>query len=746
MRFIYIMAFTISLAYFCASLTFIQYTGSLSRSETVGHIQNAVQQTKFAVEEHIQEEFDTLMAVAVVAQGRNLLIEDEILRALVSGLGAHNAYRSVGFAGTDGQAIWIDQHDREHHGNLAAEDFIKRALSGKNTLSEERYDENSGEILHYYAVPVYDGKSYEVKGVLFAADPQDEFRAIINHSLYAGKGLAHIIDSEGTYVVQSHSHLALGIGNSIFELRTPLDSALEKEIRDALKARAAGYLVKAFYGENRLIAYAPLDINDWHIFYAVPEDMVSAGLKNVVAGAIVTVGIAAGVFLNFTVLIYKINSKNQRALENLAYVDPVTHHRNFHKFLLDAAKTLHDADGTHYAVCTTNIKDFKYINDFYGREVGNRLLRYLADFQQAVSQEGEIAGRICEDTFVSLRKYRSKMEIEQRYESASKHLAVFPGTFSKGYKPEQYGGAYLVDPEDGDLTLNDMLDRAVAAMDNAKSSGGTRRFGFYSKEMREENLWKTELESKMHAALENGEFQMYLQPKIDIQHGNRICGAEALARWVSPEKGLIPPGRFIGLFEKNGFILELDRFIFDCACRYYKENVLDGGMASFVLSVNVSRLGLARPDFIRSYCDIKRAYGIPAGCVELEFTESLAFGDQSFFASVVDDCRRNGFLCSMDDFGSGYSSLNMLKCLRVDVLKLDRQFFLHGDDAEHGWMLVKHIIAMAKSLGMKTVAEGIDEERQVEQLRAMGCDAIQGYVISKPLPVGEFRGFVDSWP
>ncbi len=743
---IYLIALIICLAYFGASLMFIRYTGALNQSETIGYIQNAIQQTKFALKQHIQDEFDTLRVAAVVAQGRNLLIDDEVLRALVNGLGAHNDYLTIGFADISGQALWIDRYNREYRANLSGEGFIERALSGEVSLSEAYYNETSGQNVHYYAVPIYDRKTNAVEGVLFAADPQDEFRNIVDHSLYAGKGLSHIIDSEGNYIVQSESPLALGIGTSIFDLQTPLKRTIEQEIRNDLSARNAGYLVKAFYGENRLIAYAPLDINDWNVFYAVPENLVSAGLKNIMSGAIAVVGIATAVFIFFIALIHTINNKSQKAMESLAFVDPVTGHRSFHKFILDSEKILEETKDIHYAVCFTSIKDFQYINDLYGRDVGDRLLRYLADFQQTISQEGEISCRICEHTFVALRRYQSKNEIELRFESAAQHLAVFPETFSRGYKPELYGGVYLLDTTDGSLTLNDMLDRAVSAHESAKSSGGIRRFDFYSKEMRDENLWKTELESKMEEALENGEFQMYLQPKIDIQHGDRICGAEALVRWASPEKGLIPPGRFIDLFEKNGFILKLDRFIFDRACRYYKENFLDGGMANFVLSVNISRLALMRPDFICSYIEIKQGYGIPDGCIELEFTENLVFGDESLFKDVINNCKRNGFLCSMDDFGSGYSSLNMLKSIYMDVLKLDRQFFLQGHDVDRGWKLVKSIIAMAKSLNMKTVAEGVDEQSQIDRLRATGCDIIQGYVFAQPMPAEVFKKFVESWP
>lgn len=741
----YALAIAVSLAFLVFGLLLIQRTARFSKEETAGYIQDAIEQTTFAVDEHIREEFDTLMAAAVVAQDRDLLADDQVLHALLTGLGSHNGYVLIGFADTTGEAVWVDEDGREHRDDLFGEGFIRRALEGENSLSQKRYYEKLDMYIHYYSVPVYDGKTDRIEGTMFAAEPQDDLRNIVNHSLYAGKGLAHIINQQGDYMVRSYSPLVVGVGDSIFELRTPLDDALEASIRADLASGKANYIERSFYGEDRLIAYAPMDINDWFVFYAVPEEMVNAGLKTVTVGTIITVCIATAIFVFLLLLIRKLNEKNRTALEHLAFIDPVTGHGNFNRFLLDANQTLRSADGENYAVCYCDIKDFRYINDVFGREVGDRMLRYLADFLHRISQDGEAFARIDEDSFVSLRKYKSKREIELRFEGAAQQLAIFPESFSHGYKAELYGGAYLIDPADGDLSLNDMLDRAITAQEETQLTGGIKRLGIYSKEMREQALWKTEVESKMEAALENNEFTVYLQPKIDIQNGNCIQGAEALVRWASPENGMLLPARFIDIFEKNGFIIDLDMFVFDRVCRYYQETVLKNKLPACILSVNVSRLWLMRPDFIRSYTEIRQSYGIPAGCIELEFTESLAVGDSALFKATVSECKRNGFLCSMDDFGAGYSSLNMLKSIDMVVLKLDRQFFLYGDDAQRGQELVKNMIAMAKDLKMKTVAEGIDDESLVEQLRAMGCDAVQGFVFAKPMPMDEFTKFADSW-
>lgn len=742
---IYALAVIVSIGFLVCGLLFVRYAGNLSRDETIGYIQTATQQIKFSIEESIGDDFNLLLAAGVIARDGGMLEDPAALGKLGMGLGAANPFLTIGYAGADGRAVWIDPYNTRHEEDFSGEGFFNRALAGENALSRVRYDNASAPAVHFYAVPVYGEDMGEVEGVLFGAVLQDNLRNVIEHSLYAGQGLAHVIDSNGDYVVESDSALSVGTGNNIFHVPNPVSEETKQEILGDFAARRPGHLERSVFGQNRLIAYAPLDINDWYVFYAVPEDLVSAGLKNVTAGTAVVVSIATGIFILFILLIHQVNSKNRKVLEELAFVDSVTRQRNYQKFAIDAEAILEHANGAHYALCYSDIKGFKYINDLFGRDVGDHLLRYWANIQETVSQEGEISARISADAFVSLRRYQLPQDIAQRFESCAQQLAIFPEIFSRGYKVELYGGAYLIDPADGKLSLNDMLGRAIAAQKEGKLAGGTNRFRLFSNEMREQKLWETEVESAMEAALENNEFQVYLQPKIDIQHGNRVLGAEALVRWESPARGLISPERFIGLFETNGFILKLDRFVFETVCRYYRETILDQGLPAYILSVNVSRLALEQPDFVRSYAATRERYGIPDGRIELEFTESLAFGDHALFQTVVAECRRNGFLSSMDDFGSGYSSLNILKSIHVDILKLDRQFFRYEGDVERGQALVKNIIEMAKSMGMKTIAEGIEEEAQVEYLRTIGCDAIQGYVFSKPLPLRDFRSFGESW-
>lgn len=261
---------------------------------------------------------------------------------------------------------------------------------------------------------------------------------------------------------------------------------------------------------------------------------------------------------------------------------------------------------------------------------------------------------------------------------------------------------------------------------------------FYDDSIRRRMLEDSALEAEAEAAMADDEFKLYMQPKIDIQNGNRITGAEVLARWLSPGRGMILPGNFIPLFEKSELIVKLDRYMFEHACRWYRIHLERGG-SPVSLAVNVSKAGLFQNDFVDFYTDIKDKYSVPDGVLELEFTESMLAADTELFAELVVNLNARGFICSLDDFGSGYSSLNLLKNLPIDVLKLDILFFHKSRDIRRERIVVSNVINMARELNIKTIAEGVEDMDTVEFLRKAGCNVIQGYVFAKPMPQEDFE-------
>ncbi|MDU4621999.1 MAG: EAL domain-containing protein, partial [Clostridioides difficile] len=281
-----------------------------------------------------------------------------------------------------------------------------------------------------------------------------------------------------------------------------------------------------------------------------------------------------------------------------------------------------------------------------------------------------------------------------------------------------------------------IMDRANTARKTIKG-GHKNSFAFYDKEMHKKILKEKEIENSMVDALNNGEFIVYFQPKYSLSD-YQIIGAEALVRWDNPQKGLIPPIEFIPVFERNGFIVNIDFYVFEEVCKKIRE-WMDEGQKVVPISVNLSRMHFVNSNFIEKFKLIVDKYKIPTRLIELELTETAVLDNIEGLLDTMNNLKEKGFVISMDDFGTGYSSLNLLKELPVDILKLDRAFFTEKDESNNEKIVISNVIKMAKELKMKVISEGVETISQVEFLKQIGCDMVQGYLFSKPMPVKEFE-------
>lgn len=426
-----------------------------------------------------------------------------------------------------------------------------------------------------------------------------------------------------------------------------------------------------------------------------------------------------------------------RQLERLAFVDPVTSGRNRTSFEIDAGGAVRAALPGTYVLVWLDIQKFKVINDFFGVEMGDRVLRHCYETVEAHLENGEYVARLAADGFNLLLRTAGEKELEARLNRIAEDANNFEPFRERNYLLSFSAGIYPID--DPVLSLVKIQDRANIAR---KKSGGSEEHClctclFYSEQDRLRSLREKEMENRMHDALGRDEFVVYLQPKQSLKKA-AIGGAEALVRWRAPE-GLIPPNDFIPLFEQNGFIVDLDLHVFEKVCAMLRK-WLDNGVTPVPVSVNMSRVHLADPQFLERYETIRRAYDVPAELLEIELTESLVFENPHLLVQFIERIRAHGYHCSIDDFGSGYSSLNLLKDMNVNVLKLDRVFFAsqEADNARERTVIVS-VIDLAKKLSMGTVAEGVETPRQVEFLQQADCDMVQGYVFSRPVPLAEFE-------
>ncbi|MCI6467359.1 MAG: bifunctional diguanylate cyclase/phosphodiesterase [Faecalicatena sp.] len=439
----------------------------------------------------------------------------------------------------------------------------------------------------------------------------------------------------------------------------------------------------------------------------------------------------------------RIQYKNQEILD-IQMVDPITGGFTSTRFDLEVERFLQE--NREFAFVSLDIRRFKLINDVYGSEAGNQVLKAVYDAILRCMEQEECVSRIQADMFNFVLFEMDEKVIEQRIEAIHQTLIkkyhekkVVEGENSD-YHLSVNCGVYQVQKKDRDIVT--IRDRAnVARKMNRDEAEYLEECVFFTDLERQKLLREQILENEMEHALENEEFLVYLQPKVRLSD-KKIAGAEALVRWNSTTFGLIPPNEFIPLFEKNGFIKKLDYYMFTQVCRIIR-GWIDSGKNVVPVSVNLSRKHMNDEGVIKRFQNIQKEYKIPCELIEFELTEAFVFEDLKRFKSIIGEIQEAGYKCSMDDFGSGYSSLNVLKEIPVDILKLDRGFFVGGDiergDTERGTNVVKAVIRMAKELNMEVVAEGIETWTLVEFLKEQGCDMVQGYIFYRPMPVADFE-------
>ena len=433
--------------------------------------------------------------------------------------------------------------------------------------------------------------------------------------------------------------------------------------------------------------------------------------------------------------------KEQNAkLERLAFCDEVTGGMNRARFEMVAGEAIRSAPAGTYTLVWVNVDKFKLINEMAGTAQGDRTLRYIHNVLAKSLSGGEFVARIASDNYALLLRSGPDPVMVARLGDMAQAVNRFNDGRKYKYILSFTAGLYRV--EEPELEITRIQDRANVARQGAQGeAAGLCLCRIYSDQERQHLLIEKDIENRMRTALKEGQFQVYLQPKLSLKD-DTVAGAEALVRWNDPENGLIPPDRFIPLFEKNGFILPLDRYVFEEVCKLLRR-WLDRGLTPVPISVNVSRAHFSGPNFVDSYRKICKKYDVPPALLEIEVTETVVFQDPSAFSQIVEQIHRAGFTCSMDDFGSGYSSLNVLKDIEVDTLKLDKAFFASPEmDDQRERDVVTTVIDLAKKLNIEALAEGVETAPQRDFLKASDCDLIQGYVFSKPIPIDAFEKLV----
>lgn len=651
------------------------------------------------------------------------IMHDEVIR---------NGYDRMSISLPDGTSVSNDNTEI----NVTDREYFQSAMNGIDCISNVLDSRFTNDKIIVFAVPIFENN--QVVGVLSAVNNLKRLEATMNVTSYDAQCYTYVIDSKGNIIFRPISKYVTT------EYKTLVESVNLKEkdfetidaISNDVKQRKNG--VTKFEGTDEILkyaAYAPIEgINDWYAVSVISYDALTEKTNYIMFLTSALLIIVSIILACIATYIYYIKRSSQKTFEFLAFTDEITGCRSWSKFDLDMSDIFKKNKERNFAFIYQNIRNFKYINDIMGYEVGNDLLRYIAKVLTDNINSDEIFARISADRFALLIEYSSDSSIIKRLEQINDEISLFRSNYDINFELNVAFGVYKI--KDKTLPSNIISDRALLAMetlDGVKDSN----YGFYNSSIRQKALLVKELESEMQGALDDKDFIVYLQPKFDLIN-KEIVGAEALVRWMHPKRGLLPPGNFIDIFESNGFITKLDHYMFEETCKLLRKWI-DSGKEPVPISVNLSKVHLYNPNIAEDLYCLALRYEIPTKYIEIELTESMNFDNIAMLLSVVDRLKRFDFTISIDDFGTGYSSLNLLKDLPVDVLKIDREFFSEAADQKRGRQVIASIIDMAKRLDMKTVAEGVEYKEQADFLIDINCDFVQGYYFSQPISISDFE-------
>jgi len=388
-----------------------------------------------------------------------------------------------------------------------------------------------------------------------------------------------------------------------------------------------------------------------------------------------------------------------------------------------------------YGFVHFDIKDFKMINELYNHQVANEVLIRVTENIEAHKDWIYFGARCDNDNFALMIKDMPEHETREKLEKFFDEISRL-----------EHDPSYRIYYRCGVVNMRTSMNTGEIVADCAKlaQSMGTginnTEIMFYTNEMHEDMLWGKNLKAYLDTAIQANEFMIYLQPKMDI-HNERICGAEALVRWNYKHRELLAPFRFIPYFETDGSIMKVDDVVLHRVCAKLKE-WKEKGMPLYPISVNLSQKHLEQPRLVSHLTGIVDSYGVDHALIEFELTESATVNNQKYLVFVMDELRKRGFRISMDDFGTGYSSFALLNEMPLDTLKIDKSFvdlITIEEESNKIQIILRHIISMAREMGVICVAEGTEEFAQILALRELGCEIVQGYYYSKPLPVREFE-------
>lgn len=658
--------------------------------------------------------------------------QDKAINKVLNNYKNLNGFSRIVYVDLDGMIYYHDykkqEADNKHFFNIAnetiriADDSIQLIENQKGSL--------------FYMLPIITHE--ERAGTVVAVK---SIEGTLNN--YAFK---HLNEIGSTFVVkQDGTIISSKITLNQKEAEENIFKWIENQVKDTVKNEnkllsiktqlTAGKSVNEMFNankENMYISFHKVEgIDELYLVHCYGQHVLNQTVYPVLRRAVLTCAGIIGVLLSVIFFVWCCQRSNLEYIMKLAYVDPITNGNNLNYFTERATELIGESKKKLFTVIRFDIANFRYINEAYGHLRADKILQIVSTESAQMFTGKEMCVRMNADQYVVLmendRDFKKQIfELTDRVNVQAMEIGIkFPIKLKCG--------VYKVRQDDRDV--NQLIDRANVAR-KALVGDEKELFSIYSDHIIKDMRDLDKIEVDMEKALIDGEFKVFLQPKWDIAK-DRIYGAEALVRWIKADGTMVFPNDFIPIFEKNGFIEKLDFYMLDKVCMMLHK-LAKADLPVFPISVNQSRRLMDNPDYVSSVAHVINKYNIPDHMVELEVTESVFFGETEKMISIITELKKQKVLLSMDDFGTGYSSLNLLKDAPFDVLKIDREFLSESITSKTSVWILQKIIEMATGLGIRVVCEGVETKEQIDLLKRLGCNYVQGYYYSKPISTGEF--------
>ena len=572
--------------------------------------------------------------------------------------------------------------------------------------------------------------------ILLVAIDSELIRRQLVSELYQEECYSFVCNSQGDIVINteyeenriSSGHISAWMAG--LEYLTGNQEQMKADLKSGRSGKISFLDTRGRREVKQFAVYQPAGINDWTIVVNVYGTVIDEAIYNTDNMEYILLAVLLGIFLAMlTYFSVTANSKNKKLRYEIVY-DTLTGIYSRQTLWEKAKEILGHAKEGAYVFASIDIENFKVINDQFSHDEGDRLICYIADaLKQVMDEVDGICARDTADVFLAFM-FNSPENIDKMTEVLNRKVKNYDLSFTVRLRY----GFYVAD--ELSVPVRIMIDRAVLAQ---KTLGGNANVNtvYYDDNMRKKIIYEQKIVGIMEAALANGEFDLYYQPQYNQVTGEMVA-AEALVRWIRPGGEIIPPNEFIPVFERNGFIVQLDDYVFDKACATIRK-WRDSGITYVPISVNISRVDLEEPDFCDKICAAVKRHGIEPSEIRLEITESVYSKNPERLIRQVKEFRQLGFFVEMDDFGKGYSSLNMLKNIPVDLLKLDMSFLSETENDARSGIILSSVVRMVQWLNLEVIAEGVETKEQCDYLRTIGCHLIQGYYFARPMPLAEFE-------